>query len=298
MQTLFAGHMDKESGKLDLSRDLNNHIDDLIKLYLVFFKYLTEIPAFSQIHSAQKTDLLKIKSNLTEILQNKLIIQLQENSKLTDAMIRYKIEELIDPEIIRPLFIQWSATESFKSYCKNDEHTLEEDKEVVLELLNHILLTNTVLHAHLEGLLLDIWDDMHLVAHHIDSEIKMFDGNNDPFTQVIYSWEEEKEFATTLLEKTYDNKTELMELIDQKLKNWDLDRVAQMDIILMQMALSELMYFETIPVKVSINEYIDLSKRFSTPKSKEFINGILDNIMKELKEQGKIKKVGRGLVEN
>jgi N utilization substance protein B len=107
----------------------------------------------------------------------------------------------------------------------------------------------------------------------------------------------EEGFAKQLLEKTLANNEHYAQMIKPKLKNWDLDRIAHLDMILMKMALCELMCFEQIPVKVSINEYIDISKIYSTPRSKDFINGILDNIMHELRESNAIKKTGRGLVE-
>jgi N utilization substance protein B len=107
----------------------------------------------------------------------------------------------------------------------------------------------------------------------------------------------EEDFAQELLRKTLENNERFTELIQPKLKNWDLDRIARLDMILMKMALCELIFFDQIPVKVSINEYIDISKVFSTPKSKDFINGILDSIMHELRERNEIKKTGRGLVE-
>lgn len=111
------------------------------------------------------------------------------------------------------------------------------------------------------------------------------------------AWEEEQKYAMDLLAKTIQSNEELSAIIQPKLKNWDMDRVAILDLILLKMAVSELKYFPTIPVKVTINEYIDISKLYSTPKSKEFVNGVLDRIKNELALNGEIKKHGRGLME-
>ena len=111
------------------------------------------------------------------------------------------------------------------------------------------------------------------------------------------SFKNEESFALLLHDRVLQNVEELTKLIEPKLQNWDLDRIAMIDMILMKMALCELLYFEEIPVKVSINEYIDISKIYSTQKSKDFINGVLDKVMNDLKAEGRIKKAGRGLLE-
>jgi N utilization substance protein B len=123
--------------------------------------------------------------------------------------------------------------------------------------------------------------------------------NQPPFViRQAKDLKEVKQFGVDLLRKTIYNKEETETLIVPILENWDKDRVALLDMVLMQMALTELLYFPEIPVKVTMNEYIDLSKFYSTPKSGEFINGILDSILKKLKEENRIEKTGRGIVEN
>ncbi|NNF02167.1 MAG: transcription antitermination factor NusB [Bacteroidia bacterium] len=298
LQTLFAGHLNKESSKKELERDLNTNVDDLLKLYLAQLFTIIKVSEYALIHSAKKADLLKKQSKHTEIVKNSIIIFLQENIQLQDAFDKYEIEDLFqDEDIFRQLFLQWTNTNCFLSYCDLSDRDLQNDKDVIHELVSSIFLKNNALHAELDESLMNVSDDIHLVMYTLETELKDFDGSVDIFTPKVISWNAEKDFAEDLFEKTLDNREDLMSLIDDKLKNWDLDRVAQMDIILMQMAIAELIYFDTIPVKVSINEYIDLSKQFSTPKSKEFINGILDTIMNDLKKAGRINKIGRGLVE-
>ena len=114
--------------------------------------------------------------------------------------------------------------------------------------------------------------------------------------QISANWDEDREFILDLFQKTIAYDAAFQELIGSKTKNWEADRIAMMDVILMKMALAELLYFTSIPVKVTINEYLELAKEFSTPKSNSFINGILDKILDDLKEQGKIRKYGRGLL--
>jgi N utilization substance protein B len=110
-------------------------------------------------------------------------------------------------------------------------------------------------------------------------------------------WAEEKKFALELLTKSIAYNDELNTAIEPNLKNWDMDRVAILDLILMKQAVCELLYFPTVPIKVTINEYIDISKMYSTPKSKDFVNGVLDKVKNQLLASGAIKKTGRGLME-
>jgi N utilization substance protein B len=107
--------------------------------------------------------------------------------------------------------------------------------------------------------------------------------------------QDDREFVVELFQYTMDRQDEFSTLVEPKLENWDMERIAILDLIIMKMALCELLYFPMIPVKVTINEYIEIAKLYSTPKSKDFVNGVLDKIMKELKESGAIKKSGRGL---
>ena len=114
---------------------------------------------------------------------------------------------------------------------------------------------------------------------------------------ITANWDDDEEFVTELFNKTILYADDYGQLIADKTQNWEVDRIALVDVILMKMAIAELIHFKSIPTKVSMNEYIDISKEFSTPKSKGFINGILDKILIELKEKGEIRKIGRGLME-
>jgi N utilization substance protein B len=138
-------------------------------------------------------------------------------------------------------------------------------------------------------------DDTEVISFAVTNFIEQLASDKPAKWQTDLS--EENKFANDLLNNAYHNEEYITNLITPKLKNWDKDRLAQVDLLLMKLALTEMLYFPNIPVKVSINEYIDVAKQYSTPKSGDFINGILDRIMKELQEQNLIKKTGRGWVE-
>ena len=168
----------------------------------------------------------------------------------------------------------------------------------VLSILNDFVFEHQLVHHILEEQSIYWLDDLPFVAQILFSQIKSakqsssFSEINDAFKN-----KEDKDFAKKLFANTILNHQEFENIIVEKAKNWDLERIAIMDQILIKMALCELMYFDEIPIKVSLNEYIEVSKYYSTNKSKNFINGILDKVISEYKKSGKIKKVGRGLLE-
>ena len=138
-----------------------------------------------------------------------------------------------------------------------------------------------------------------LLTHLIQKYVEGFtEEDENAFIGSIAVWEEEKKFGTDLLKKCYKHNEDLTKDIEPNLKNWEMDRIATLDLVLMKMAVCELKYFPTVPVKVSINEYIDISKIYSTPKSKDFVNGVLDKTKLQLIDQGLVNKQGRGLVDS
>jgi N utilization substance protein B len=150
---------------------------------------------------------------------------------------------------------------------------------------------------HLEELFPNFDDDNSLLQHVISKFIEGFSEDKNQFLSTLDVWAEEKKFALELLTKSIAYNDELNTAIEPNLKNWDMDRVAILDLILMKQAVCELLYFPTVPIKVTINEYIDISKMYSTPKSKDFVNGVLDKVKNQLLASGAIKKTGRGLME-
>jgi N utilization substance protein B len=142
-------------------------------------------------------------------------------------------------------------------------------------------------------------DDLDFAISMVIKTIKKFKSENDrnEYLMSLYKDEEDQEFTTKLFRKAINNEADNRKIIENYTKNWDVDRVAIMDVLIMQLALTELMEFPSIPVKVTLNEYIELAKYYSTNRSSTFINGVLDRITKDFREEGKIVKAGRGLLE-
>jgi len=171
-----------------------------------------------------------------------------------------------------------------------------DDKKILLSLFKHCI-NNELYNEAIEDRYPTWIDDKSLVVGTVKKTIKGLPVQSD-FTGIYKPTEETtKDFGEILFENVNKKNAELLEIIEPALNNWDADRVAVIDMILLKMAISELMIFSTIPTKVTLNEFVEISKLYSTDKSKDFINGILDRLMKKLKKEGKIKKEGRGLLE-
>lgn len=201
-------------------------------------------------------------------------------------------------ELVRSLFKGLYEKDDYKLYSITEGSSLESDIEIYKILYHDVMLASPLYEEHIEEHFANLDDDIVLI-HFITKEF-LDDFVKKPYDKLLtelIDTREQESFGQELFEKTNNTKELLIKLIEPQLENWDAERVAQLDMILMRLALCEMLYFENIPVKVSINEYIDIAKEYSTPKSKDFINGLLDKLMRQFKHQGKIIKTGRGLVE-
>ena len=302
MQALYAWEMDHDTPVIKLEGQLKTQIQKSITLYLTDLSYLIEVCQYSMVDKAKRlAKYIKTEEDQnasTSIAANAIITFLQQDAQLAASVKKEGVRNYIDEEIVKALFTDLCSKPKYKEYCALQKPTFEEDKEIIQFILRKVFLSNKDLEHHLEELFINYDDDNALLLHIIGKYVDSFDvEKKDTFFQSMDVWEEEKKFAMDLLAKTIQQNDELIALIQPKLKNWEMERVAILDLILLKLAVCELKYFPTIPVKVSINEYIDISKLYSTPKSKDFVNGVLDKVKNELLEKGEIKKFGRGLVE-
>ena len=302
MQALYAWEMDNDTPVAKLEGQLKTQVQKSITLYLTDLTYLIEVCKYSMVDKAKrlakyiKTD--EDRKASTTIAANPIVQFLEADTQLAAAVKKEGIKNYVDEEVVKSVYNDLCARPKYKDYCALEKPTFEEEKEMFNFLVRKVFQSNKDLEHHLEELFLNYDDDNALLLHIISKYVEAFDAEKkDTFFQSMDVWEDEQKFSFQLLEKTIEKNNELTEIIKPKLKNWEMDRVATLDLILLKLAVCELKYFPTIPVKVSINEYIDISKLYSTPKSKDFVNGVLDKVKNELIEKGEIKKFGRGLVE-
>lgn len=180
---------------------------------------------------------------------------------------------------------------------KDKSTSFEKDKQFVIDLFSEVIAPNDKLYSYLEDYKLTWVDDIPVVNTQILKQLKQINEKSEFRVSSLFKDEEDREYATLLFKKTVLNETEFAKEYIDKTPNWDVDRIAEMDTILLKMAICELLKFPSIPVKVTINEFLEIAKEYSTPKSSIFINGILDNLVKNYQSTGRMNKSGRGLME-
>ncbi len=229
----------------------------------------------------------------TKFINNQVLQILDNNAELQKKLEQRKISwSHDDNEIPRKIFLQFRNSSSYKEYIENGEQSFEGDRNLILKLLKNYICEFELLHHFYEERSIYWIDDWELINKMIIKGIKSMDTLADSgFTLMsLYKDIDDRKFAIELFHKTILNDSEFAPLIAAKTQNWDIERIALMDIIIMKMALAEIIKFPQIPVKVSLNEYIELSKMYSTPKSKIFVNGVLDKLVEELVSSKKVLK--------
>lgn len=296
-----------------LSRDQDLKFEGALKQYkrLIhssFELYLYSLLLLLRIAEYSKKDLVRKKAKLRpsaedkrftdKLADNELVQSLGQNDAFNSLVRAHKLESKIEDDQVRAYYADFSKTDQYLAYVNQEDCNLDDHKEILLSLYKHCL--NNESFTELLDDNYPLWiDDKSLVVGAIKKTIKALPVTSEEFYQYyLPSDEAVKEFGELLLYKVYHEDTDLLELIEPTLKNWDAERVAAIDMILIKMALCELMNFPTIPTKVTLNEFVEIAKLYSTEKSKDFINGILDRLMKKLEKDGKINKEGRGLFEN
>lgn len=291
MQALYS--LDTRGGVPDQAeavKYLKNSIDQTRHLVVYLVNFILEIARYSEVDAQQKSGKhLPSKSDLntsTRIAGNDLVLQLTQLESFKKACAYYKVGYLVDTELLRKLYLNVVSSDEYKSYTSLSQNSSKDDKKILEFVFNDVMMNNDDFINHIEDIFLNWDDDTEMVAVLMNTFFQKplaFD-----FNQLISN--EKWEFAENLLKTVLEKKTYCLELITPKLNNWDAERIAALDMILMQMGVCEFLYFETIPTKVTINEYIDLAKDYSTPQSGHFVNGILDNVKKDLVESDKIHK--------
>lgn len=300
MQIIFAS----ESNPLPygtLTKQLERNIRNTYTLYLYVFHAIQSIAKYVKTDNERKKAKLLKSDNLqinTCILDNPLIQSLITDSGFQDIVEGERFDVILPDDIVRQLFYKMTNLPQYQNYIQLAEIALLDHTKIIKVLFKRILLKEDLFTHHLEEKYSNWLDDKSTIINVIIKKINTFETSPESFNVLEkIDWKELLKFSTDLLHKNISQNKELEELLVPLLENWAADRVTKVDMILMKMALTELLYFPSIPVKVTLNEYIDISKKYSTPKSKEFINGILDRLMKKLKEDKRINKLGRGLVE-
>ena len=231
-------------------------------------------------------------------IDNIVISQLRNNTALNKHINSSKMSWVNYSHIPRLLYSKMIEWEVYLDYMKSDNSNFQSDKKFITRFYNEFICVSEDLLASLEEQSIYWNDDMGFVIVMIEKTIKKLKSDSEEDTPLmpLFKNDEDKEFVKILFRKAIINSKKSSELIDSNTTNWEVDRIALMDILVMQLAVTEVIEFPEIPVKVTLNEYIEMAKYYCTSKSSTFVNGILDNIIKDIREKGLINKSGRGLL--
>lgn len=300
MQALYAWSQSSERSIVRSEKDFLKSLKRIEELYVLLLLYIVELRDFANNHiQDSKHKKLPSENDLspnTKFVDNEFLAQLVDETRLMIKASDFKLSFSGKHEMIRNVFFKISKSEDYINYMSNPDRSYEEDKKIVLKIFSKQMVDVELFQDYLRDEDIFWEDDLPFITSMITKTIK--DSTSDGIILLsLFKDKDEESFAMNLFRKAITNSDRFSKLISEKVKNWEIDRVAQMDLILMQMALTELIEMPTVPIKVSMNEYIDLAKYYSTERSKKFVNGILDTLVSELIKEGTIKKTGRGLIE-
>ena len=304
MQCIYALIHSKDDSLDKQQEFLNDSIDKMYSLYLLVLSLLIEIQAYasSQVALSTKKYLADISDEYPskdKFVSNGLLLQLSSNKLLKEELSKRKLKNwYLNEEYVKLIYKEIVENENYNSYMMSPSRSYEEDKKLIQTLFKDVIAPNEKIYDYLEDDQLTWVDDIPIVNTFVLKQLRKATENQKPsfFVPKLLKDEQDREFAQQLLVKTLLNNEQWEKEIEGKTPNWDKDRIADIDSILLKMAICELLNFSSIPEKVTINEFLEIAKEYSTPKSSIFINGILDKLVKEYKSAGKLKKTGRGLL--
>jgi len=302
MQTLYAYSLSEDKQIKDFEKALFKNVEEVNEMYIWTLNLLDEVAEYvvidAESRAAKYLPTEKDKILTTKLNSNTFIESLRQNRTYLELVKKYKVSWEFDPEIVRSIFAQLKDSEAYLNYLQEEGRSINSEKDIIKHIFKKIVLKSVDVEQVFEEKFINWSVDKEVLQAMIAKTFKNFSSevpSQNKLADLTPSWSEDEEFISELFKSTIRYSEEYQKLIAEKTKNWEADRIALMDTILMRMAISELINFPSIPVKVTINEYIELSKTFSTLKSNTFINGILDKILADLNKQGRIRKSGRGL---
>ncbi|AWH75321.1 antitermination protein NusB [Dokdonia sp. Dokd-P16] len=302
MQTIYAlgskEHFDLQQEDKFTVESMNQ----MYNLYLLMLDLMVEVHAFAKAEQEKFSKKIlateEEKNPNTKFIQNQVLVKLADNAELRDEVSKRKLKNWrMNDEYVTLIYNELINSELYASYMEQEEADFKLDKKFLVAAYTEIIAPNDKLYDYIEDARLTWIDDIPMVNMAVLKRIgKMKPASPESMLlPVLFKNDEDLLFGTTLLEKTVANEEFLSSEISANTPNWDKERIADVDMVLIKMALCEFLKFPTIPVKVTINEYLEIAKEYSTPKSSIFINGILDKLVKQYESEKRLKKEGRGL---
>ncbi len=302
MQSIYAMH---QNGSDDMEKEekfLSYSIESIMDLYLIMLSSLIELQKketeFIAVSSKKHLATPEERKPNTKFINNAILLLLKESNTIDIAIAAKKITNWsANDDAILLLLQDVKQSDIYQKYMKEKATNFEKDKQFIIDLFTEVIAPNEKLYNYLEDYKLTWVDDIPVVNTKILKQLNQITEKDEAFKVAkLFKDEEDKEFVNLLFRRTVLNEVEFAKDFFDKTPNWDMDRIAEMDTIIIKMAICEFLKFPSIPTKVTINEYLEIAKEYSTPKSSIFINGILDNLVKDFQSTDRIKKIGRGLL--
>ncbi|SDI49640.1 transcription antitermination factor NusB [Mucilaginibacter sp. P25] len=304
LQALYAYHQSDTKDVKLFEKNMLSSIDQVYEMYIWMLSLINEVVSFAANDAQERANKHlptadDLNANL-KILTNRFILSLNDNKEYITAWKKYKVDWTFEPELAKSLFIILKNSPEYAEYLAKTDDTLQTDKDIIKFIFKKVILKSSLAEQVFEDRFIFWPVDKDVLQALIAKTFKNFSHDDyklNQLAEITGNWVEDRDFVVNLFQQSIRYNEAYHELIAAKTQNWEPERIAMMDTLLMKMAITEFINFNSIPVKVTINEYLEISKEFSTPKSNSFINGILDKILIELKAENKIKKIGRGLIE-
>ncbi len=304
LQALYAYHQSDDKEIKSHEKSLLTSVDKVFEMYIWMLSLINEIVQYAGRDAEERANKhLPTADDLApnlKITANRFITSLLQNKDYLAALKKYKVAWDFDPELTKSLFSLLKNSQEYKDYLQKTDDTLHSDKDIIKYIFKKVILKSSLAEQVFEDRFIFWPVDKDVLQALIAKTFKNFSSDNpqeNHLAEVTGNWVEDREFIVDLFEQGIRYNKPYQELINAKTTNWEPERIAMMDTLLMKMAITEFINFASVPVKVTINEYLEIAKEFSTPKSNSFINGILDKILFDLKADNKVRKTGRGLIE-
>lgn len=303
LQSLYAYETSEVKEVSKFEKSLLASVEQVNIMYLWTLNLLEDVADYATIDAEERAnkhmpdaDDLDVD---TKLVSNTFIEMLRRNETYKEGVKKYKISWSFDPEITKEIFKNLKTAPEYREYLQQHDRSIAAEKDIIKFIFKKIILVLPVVDQAFEEKFINWSIDKEVLKAMIAKTLKNFSHevpSKNKLAPISPNWDEDRIFALELLAHNIRYRDEYLQLITDNTKNWETERIAMLDILLMRMAISEMLNFPSIPVKVTMNEYIDIAKEFSTPKSNNFINGILDKILMELQKSGRIRKNERGLM--
>lgn len=303
LQTLYAYKTSDKGDLKNSEKELLFSIEKSYDLYHLLLLLIIDLANYAQ----SRIDIARAKYFPTQeeanpnlrFVDNLVIVQLRNSSALDRYVSVRKVSWSNEEELIKRLYrdlLEWEVYQKYMEY-DHDDPDYQQDRKFVIQMISEFLIDHEMLHQVLEEQSIYWNDDLEFVASMVIKTLERSKADKAPILLSMFKNEDDRDFVIKLLRKTVLHGDSFEDLIKEYTQNWDFERLAMMDILIMQLAITEVTEFKSIPVKVTLNEFIEIAKYYSTEKSNVFINGILDKIFEKLQKEKKISKTGRGLMQ-